>query len=42
MNPTTIIEWLAVGTEVAIVFGLVRKTLGTIERAVLAIMEIFP
>src|SRR5262249_33946231 len=37
MNPTTIIQRLAGGADVAIVFGLIRKTLGTKERAVLAV-----
>jgi hypothetical protein len=31
MNSTTIIQWLAGGTDVAIVFGLVSKTLWSKE-----------
>ena len=33
---SAVVEWLACGTEVAVAFGKIRKTLGTIERTVLA------
>ena len=33
---SAIVELLACGTEVAVAFGKIRKTLGTIERTVLA------
>jgi hypothetical protein len=36
MTPTAIVKRLARGTDVAIVFGLIRKTLRAIERAVLS------
>ncbi len=34
MTSTTVVEGLACGTDIAIVFGLVGETLGTEERAV--------
>jgi len=40
MNPTTIIKWLAGGTDVAIVFGLISKTLWPKEWAVLSVNAI--
>jgi hypothetical protein len=37
INPSSVIEYLAGGTDIAIVFGLVSKTLGTEERASLSV-----
>jgi hypothetical protein len=36
MDPPTIVEWLACGTDIAIVFGFVSETLWTVERAPLS------
>ena len=37
LNATSIIEYLAGGTEIAIVFGLIGKTLGPEERTPLSV-----
>jgi hypothetical protein len=37
INSTPIVEWLAGGTDVAIVFGLLGKMLGTKEGAILSV-----
>jgi hypothetical protein len=37
MNSTTIVEGLAGGTDIAVVFGLISKPLWTVERAVLSV-----
>jgi hypothetical protein len=31
MTPTAVVKWLAGGTDIAIVFGLIGKTLGTVK-----------